>query len=118
SPGRGAAPFLVHPRSEPVRRPGGRPPVPQGLCPTGPFPANRGGATPVKLVTNGTVWMGKEEGFQEGTDVLIDGARIAAVGKGLAAEGHRHKAEVVDATGHLVLPGFVNAHCHAAMTLL
>ncbi len=41
-------------------------------------------------------------------DVLVDGGRIAAVGPGLDAAG----AEVVDATGMLVLPGFVDTHRH------
>lgn len=42
-------------------------------------------------------------------DVLVEGGRIAATGPGLAApEG----AEVIDATGMLVLPGFVDSHRH------
>ncbi len=42
-------------------------------------------------------------------DVLVEDGRIAAVGPGLAApEG----AEVVDASGMIALPGFVNAHIH------
>jgi 5-methylthioadenosine/S-adenosylhomocysteine deaminase len=41
-------------------------------------------------------------------DVLIEDDRIAAIGAGLQAEG----AEVVDATGHIVMPGLIDAHHH------
>ncbi|KXF77773.1 hypothetical protein ATN84_07500 [Paramesorhizobium deserti] len=41
-------------------------------------------------------------------DVLIEGDRIAAVGMNLQADG----AEVVDAAGCIVMPGFVDAHHH------
>ncbi|GAB1516564.1 amidohydrolase family protein [Actinophytocola sp. KF-1] len=42
-------------------------------------------------------------------DVLVEDGRIAAVAPGLAAPDG---AEVVDATGTLVLPGFVDTHRH------
>jgi dihydroorotase len=41
-------------------------------------------------------------------DVLVSDGRIAAVGPGLAADG----ADVIDASGLLVCPGFVDIHCH------
>jgi 5-methylthioadenosine/S-adenosylhomocysteine deaminase len=41
-------------------------------------------------------------------DVLVDGGRIAAVGVNLRADG----AEVIDAAGSIVMPGFVDAHHH------
>ncbi len=41
-------------------------------------------------------------------DVLIEGSKIVAVSKGLSAEG----AEVIDATGMIVMPGFVDSHRH------
>ena len=43
-----------------------------------------------------------------GADVLIEGDRIAAVGHGLSADG----ARVVDATGDIVIPGFIDTHRH------
>ena len=43
-----------------------------------------------------------------GGDVLIEGDRIAQVGKGLSAEG----AQVIDATGDIVIPGFIDTHRH------
>jgi 5-methylthioadenosine/S-adenosylhomocysteine deaminase len=41
-------------------------------------------------------------------DVLVDGDRIAAVGVDLQVDG----AEVIDATGSIVMPGLVDAHHH------
>ncbi|HYH93166.1 MAG TPA: amidohydrolase family protein [Candidatus Saccharimonadales bacterium] len=41
-------------------------------------------------------------------DILIEGDTIAAVGPNLSAEG----AEVIDATGNIVIPGFVDTHRH------
>lgn len=43
-----------------------------------------------------------------GADVLVDGDTITAVGHGLQADG----AEVVDASGHVVMPGLVDSHRH------
>src|SRR5580658_2135742 len=41
-------------------------------------------------------------------DVLVDGGRIAAVGMSLQSDG----AEVIDASGSIVMPGFIDAHHH------
>lgn len=41
-------------------------------------------------------------------DVLIEGDTIAAVGPNLSADG----AEVIDATGDIVIPGFIDTHRH------
>ena len=42
-------------------------------------------------------------------DVAIDGARIAAIAPELRGEA----ARVIDATGHVVAPGFIDAHSHS-----
>lgn len=47
-------------------------------------------------------------------DVLVEASRIVAVGPNLPLDG----ARVIDATGHIVMPGFVNPHQHAWLGLL
>ena len=49
-----------------------------------------------------------------GGDVHVRGGTIAAVGRGLTAPG----AEVIDGTGMLVMPGFVETHWHVWTALL
>ena len=52
----------------------------------------------------------------EGGAVLVEGDRIAAL---LDANAPRPQGvRTIDATGHLVIPGLVNTHGHAAMSLL
>ena len=69
------------------------------------------------LVRGGTVY--DHDGDVHGpakADILIEGAEIAAVGADLggdAVEG----AEILDASGHLVIPGLINAHYHSHDTL-
>lgn len=48
-------------------------------------------------------------------EVAISGATILAVGQ---APADFRPDEVVDAAGHILMPGFFNAHTHAPMTLL
>lgn len=53
-------------------------------------------------------------GTVEDADVLIDGDRIAAVGRGLSARD----ARVVDGRGKIVMPGFVDLHTHLWQSLI
>jgi len=62
------------------------------------------GATVITLDSKNHVFQG---------DVLIDRERIAALGPSLAAKG----AEVIDAHGQVLLPGFVQTHVHLCQTL-
>ena len=66
-----------------------------------------------KIIQNGTVVsLDPDVGTLEEADVLIDGGEIVEIGHGLAASN----AEVIDASGHIVLPGFVDSHIHLAQT--
>lgn len=47
-------------------------------------------------------------------DVLIDGKKIVAVGPNLGASG----AQEIDATGRIVMPGFIDTHHHQFETAL
>jgi dihydropyrimidinase len=67
--------------------------------------------TNTKLIANGTVVTADGE-FE--ADVLIDGERIAAVGRVAAPEG----ADVVDASGCFVLPGLIDNHTHLSMPFM
>jgi 5-methylthioadenosine/S-adenosylhomocysteine deaminase len=62
-----------------------------------------------KLIKGGTVLSldPKIGDFSPG-DIAIEGDRILAVGPGLSA----NEAEVIDATGRIVMPGFVDTHRH------
>ncbi|HYJ36873.1 MAG TPA: D-aminoacylase [Rhizomicrobium sp.] len=42
------------------------------------------------------------------SDVLVQGGKIAEIGKDIAADG----AQIVDAQGLYLAPGFIDAHCH------
>src|SRR3982751_1080136 len=47
-------------------------------------------------------------------DILIGGERIERIGTNLPADG----AQIIDAVGKLVVPGFVNAHYHSHDVML
>lgn len=61
------------------------------------------------LLKNGLVRSMDRETFTG--DVLIENGKIRALGKNLAADG----ADVIDASGLFVFPGFIDAHCHIGM---
>jgi dihydroorotase len=48
--------------------------------------------------------------FDDTSDILIDGTRIAAMGRDLS--GVAPHAEVIDCSGRLVLPGLIDTHGH------
>jgi dihydroorotase len=59
------------------------------------------------LIRNGRV-IDPASGLDAARDVLIENGRIAAVAAAIAAEG----AEVLDAAGLIVAPGFIDMHVH------
>src|SRR5262245_59526647 len=65
------------------------------------------------LTMDPTVGQG-ELGIIADADVLIEGDTIAAVGKRLP----RHGADVVEAAGKIVMPGFVDTHNHLWQSLI
>lgn len=66
-----------------------------------------------KIIRDGTVVsLDPDIGDLEGADVLIEDGEIVDVGHGLSAEN----AEVIDASGQIVVPGFVDSHIHLAQT--
>ena len=61
------------------------------------------------LIKNGSmVTVDDQLGDIPGGDILIEDDKIAAVGRNLPADG----AQVIDATGMVVIPGLVNSHIH------
>lgn len=49
----------------------------------------------------------------ENGEILIDNGKIVAIGKDVEAPNY---AQVIDATGMLVAPGFIDGHCHIGMS--
>ncbi len=90
-------------------------------CGDAPAPPTDATASPQNdgplLIDGGTVVVMDESGLiLEGAAILVEGDRISAL---VAPGGPRpDAATVIDATGHLVIPGLVNTHGHAAMSLL
>lgn len=65
------------------------------------------------LIKNGLVLLGESGWKTEKQDILIDGNRIAKIGTGLKDPADR----VIDAKDRLIMPGLINAHTHAYMTI-
>lgn len=64
-----------------------------------------------RAFTNATIWTAAGDPIEEGTLVVEDG-RIVAVGTGVDLEG----AEVVDCSGKVFTPGFIDCHSHAGIS--
>ena len=64
------------------------------------------------LIKNGYIKPMVGSDIQSGCFLIHDNGKIAAVGADIAApEG----CQVIDAQGHLVTPGCVDAHCHIGL---
>ncbi len=71
------------------------------------------------LIKGGTVITvtGREDVYPGGV-VLVEDGRIRYAGPANEAPAVDASVKTIDATGKIVMPGIVNTHCHAAMTLL
>ena len=89
------------------------------LCALGVVLAGQGAPRQVSLlITGGTVVTvdGARRVIANGA-VAIDGTDIVAVDTAGAIAKQFRGTDTIDATGQLVLPGLINTHTHAAMTL-
>ena len=67
------------------------------------------------LIKDGQVLLYDKTGWRhERNDILIQGNRIARIGSIPTAE---KECEIINAAGKLVMPGLINAHTHAYMTI-
>ena len=66
------------------------------------------------LIRNATIVTMDQQGDVPRGDLLVQDGRVAAVAPAITAD----EAEVVDATGCIVIPGLVNAHMHTWQTAL
>src|SRR5437763_5838979 len=70
------------------------------------------------IITGGTVITmdGARTIYDDGA-LAVRGDSIVAVGPRAEIEARYQSAQTINATGHLVLPGFINGHTHVPMTL-
>ena len=59
------------------------------------------------LITGGRV-VDPSQDLDDRADVLVRNGRVAEIGKGIKADG----VEILDATGYIVAPGFIDMHVH------
>jgi 5-methylthioadenosine/S-adenosylhomocysteine deaminase len=73
----------------------------------------------VDLIVSGgiVVTMDSARTIHQDGSVAVRGDSIVAVGPRAEIESRYQSAQVIDARGHLVLPGFINGHTHVPMTL-
>ena len=71
------------------------------------------------IFTHGTViTMNPAREIIDDGAVVVSGDRIEAVGKTSELRARYRDAEVIDVSGHIVLPGLVDTHVHLAQTML
>ncbi len=61
-----------------------------------------------------------DENFEvkSGVNVLVEEDRIAFIGENLPSDDRESFGDIIDGTGKLLIPGFVNAHGHSPMVLM
>lgn len=66
------------------------------------------------LITNAKIFDGKSEKLTPAMSVLIEGNKIAKIGKEIKAPQGAH---VIDANGRTMTPGFIDAHAHVMLQM-
>ena len=85
------------------------------LAATGEPPADSGRPGRRYIIRGGSVLsLDPKVGDFAKADVLVNGKKIQAIGANLSAGG----ADVIDATGRIVMPGFIDTHHHQFETAL
>jgi 5-methylthioadenosine/S-adenosylhomocysteine deaminase len=70
------------------------------------------------IIAGGTVVsMDAKRSIQDDAAIAIQGDTIVAIGRREQIAAHYQSAQTLDATGKLILPGFINGHTHVPMTL-
>ena len=64
------------------------------------------------LIVDATVWTNEAHGILQEADVLIEGGKIAAIGRDLAGGD----ARVIDGRGKHLTPGIIDEHSHIALS--
>ena len=67
------------------------------------------------LIKNARYLIRKNNRIENGKDILIEGAHISKIAGSIKAPAN---TEIIDATGKLVAPGFINSHTHLYQNLL
>jgi imidazolonepropionase-like amidohydrolase len=62
-------------------------------------------------IKNGTVWTITNGKIENGT-VLVEGGKIKALGENIEIPAG---AQIIDASGKIVMPGLIDAHCHVGL---
>jgi imidazolonepropionase-like amidohydrolase len=69
---------------------------------------------PAILIKNASLWTCGPAGLIEAADLLVEGARITALGENVSVPGAlRDRIVEIDATGRHVTPGLIDCHSHA-----
>ena len=66
------------------------------------------------VIKNASYLIKKHNQIENDIDILIEGDYISKIARSIKAP---HDAEIIDAKGKLVAPGFVNAHTHLYQNL-
>ena len=71
----------------------------------------------MKIIIKNAVCTDYETGESQVMNVAVEGKKVTYAGTGMP-DGISEADRAIDAGGYILIPGFVNAHCHAPMTLL